>query len=740
MSEARHNVVVADEGLQDHVLRYYELWAQACAQDEWRNIHFKTRKGALVLNTCPQCFASCSPQARFCVQCGSQLTSIENTTIALPAARYVARAPFSARPICPGNLLAGRYRIERRLGAGGFGATFLASDTQLNNRHCVVKQLTIDPQWSPQECIDALTIFRREAELLIQLNHPGHGHIPEIYAYLEAEACLVMKYIEGESLDTVLMRCPNQRLEVKEGLAYIRDICSALVYMHNHPSGVVLHRDIKPSNIMLGIDRRVWLIDFGLARANPVQPRSAVAPGATVVAGTIGYTPPEQWQGNAQPRSDVYALAATLHTLLTGYIPQWDEADIQAIIDGRPGAFPPARHFNSDIPEEVDELIRKCMAFEPVKRPTAEEMLRELDSLLQPRLVIQSPSGVDLANERQMARWGEQHWGAMADWLYDRNLPAQIERLWGKNKLAQEIHNLRQRYLTQRDAGVDAVLALLDPDDFGRQVPMFHLDRNVLDYGCLGASTRRAAWLTVVNSGRRYGIVWLEKLPHWIIADTTRLELAPGASMPVRLTVDTSRLSSGGLSRAELELCSCGATQPVVVQVQVPGWKFILLRIHKWLAAPLFLSGPFVGFIVLQNIWIYIADTAAKQWSDVFLLAFMYSTLTTFFASVFLDRLFSFVRGAISSRSGCFSCLFVSFLFVFLFFFPFIFGLILDLLNNAKIIAFTPSDVTDTSAPESSLIVATYLLHLAYITVISSIVMAIVAILFRRMLRKIAAS
>jgi len=347
----------------------------------------------------------------------------------------LAQGHAGYHPLQAGELLAGRYRIDLRLGAGGFGATYRAFDTSLNDRPCVVKQLTIDPTWDKEEQEAARATFRREAQMLIELNDPGHPGIPEIYAYLDQDACLVMKYIEGQSLENVCHQ-RGGRLPPAEALRYVRDVCSALVYMHGHHSGPVLHRDIKPDNIMLGKDQRVWLIDFGLSKTGMIQsvPGQAVGTGA---AGTIGYAPPEQWQQHAEPRSDVYALAATLHTLLTGYHPPWTQTDIPDIVLGHKGAFPPARTMNPALRPALETLLQRAMSFSVPARPTARELLRELEQLLQPQHTIQAPDGMEIRDEQELVNWCEQHWSQAVQWLYDRDVfPSQIEQRWGKNKLA----------------------------------------------------------------------------------------------------------------------------------------------------------------------------------------------------------------------------------------------------------------------------------------------------------------
>src|SRR5262249_35778243 len=151
---------------------------------------------------------------------------------------------------------------------GGFGEAYLARDVQLD-RACVVKRLALNPAWSYTDQDLARANFQREARLLVTLNSPGHPNIPEIYEYLPERQCLVMKYIEGQNL---LQLCAERggHLPEDEALRYVRDTCSALVYMHSCAPEPVLHRDIKPANILLDSADRIWLIDFGLAKVIPV--------------------------------------------------------------------------------------------------------------------------------------------------------------------------------------------------------------------------------------------------------------------------------------------------------------------------------------------------------------------------------------------------------------------------------------------------------------------------------------
>jgi len=257
------------------------------------------------------------------------------------------------------------------LGQGGFGVAYLASDQQLVRR-CVVKQLCYDSTWDAATWAGLQENFAREAQLLVSLNSPGHPNIPEIYEYLPAHDALVMKHIQGRTLQHVL-KSRLDPLPDADALRYARAVCAALVYMHSRAPEPVLHRDIKPANLLLDAEGRVWVIDFGLAEAFPVRAEAADHR-RSQIAGTLGYTPPEQWRGTADPRSDVYALGATLATLLG--------ADPHGPATGRGQQLRPA----------LTKLIARATAEELNARPLASELLAALDELLDDLAVPPPPA------------------------------------------------------------------------------------------------------------------------------------------------------------------------------------------------------------------------------------------------------------------------------------------------------------------------------------------------------------
>ena len=278
----------------------------------------------------------------------------------------ISGAPFSS-----GTRLGhrDRYRIEKVLGSGGFGEVYLARDMHLR-RQCVVKRLKVDLAGTETNQRILIENFAREAELLVSLNTPGHPNIPEIYEYLDEQHSLVMKYVTGQSLHQLLNRRIDP-LPEDEALRYVREVCAALVYMHTRLPEPVLHRDIKPANIILDVEDRVWVIDFGLAKASLAHVQHN-GHGHTGAAGTLGFAPPEQWQGITEPQSDVFALAATLWMLLTNQRPPVVDEQAQLSL----------HQVNPGVRAETADLVQRGMAFHRAERPTAAQFLAALDTLL----------------------------------------------------------------------------------------------------------------------------------------------------------------------------------------------------------------------------------------------------------------------------------------------------------------------------------------------------------------------
>ncbi|NEQ24562.1 MAG: serine/threonine protein kinase [Microcoleus sp. SIO2G3] len=226
--------------------------------------------------------------------------------------------------------LVGHYIPQKLLGKGGFGAAFLGRDRYTPSmRQCVVKQFQPAGDLSPQQLQVAQNLFEREGEVLEQLGNK-HPQIPDLFAFFELDVpglgggkpvryfYLVQEFIDGKNLEEELAtKGKFSEAEVQEVLT---ETLKVLQYVHDHGS---IHRDIKPSNIMRHRNGRLYLLDFGAVKQKVAQGVGAGQPGKSTGIYTQWYAAPEQMRGNeVYPSSDLYALAVTCITLLTGKEPE----------------------------------------------------------------------------------------------------------------------------------------------------------------------------------------------------------------------------------------------------------------------------------------------------------------------------------------------------------------------------------------------------------------------------------
>jgi hypothetical protein len=208
--------------------------------------------------------------------------------------------------------IGGRYEAVRALGRGAFGHTYLARD-RTEDRNVAVKVL--DPRGAPDW--KAFELFEREAAVLRSLRHHG---VPEVHDLVNGSwsgtsaTFLVMEYVQGTSLDRIIDE--QRRWGPTETLRLFDELLGVLEYIHGRVPPV-LHRDIKPSNIVVRDDGFPALVDFGSVR-HVLQTEE----GGSTVVGTYGYMPYEQYMGQANASSDLYALAATFLHLVTGRPPR----------------------------------------------------------------------------------------------------------------------------------------------------------------------------------------------------------------------------------------------------------------------------------------------------------------------------------------------------------------------------------------------------------------------------------
>jgi predicted Ser/Thr protein kinase len=282
-------------------------------------------------------------------------------------------------PLLPGTILQSRYRVERLLGGGGMGMVYLARDQRLANRSCAIKEM-VDHFIDQAQRIEANEYFAREADTLAQLKHQA---IPAITDRFDDQNrhYLVMEYVEGRNLEEEMA---SRGDVLPEGLVIdvARQLCDVLAYLHEHDPPII-YRDMKPSNVMLTPRGRVVLIDFGIARLFKASSKGTMI-------GTLGFAPPEQYQGNVDPRSDIYSLGATLHYVLTGRDPE----------KFPPFSFPPVREVKPGVSVNLAGAIDAALAYDVGHRPANVAAFR--DMMLYGRglpqtggLAVSSRSGTD---------------------------------------------------------------------------------------------------------------------------------------------------------------------------------------------------------------------------------------------------------------------------------------------------------------------------------------------------------
>jgi outer membrane protein assembly factor BamB len=283
-----------------------------------------------------------------------------------------------------GSILQNRYRITGVLGVGGMGSVYLARDMHFPTvtRNVAVKEmlnLASDPN------LRDITIrnFEREANILAELSHPA---IPKIYDYFSNKdrAYLVMEYINGRDLEAIVNSVPDF-LPFDMVRKWALEMCDVLNYLHTHQPEPIIFRDVKPSNIMIDAHGKVRLIDFGIAKAFQANQKGTQI-------GTEGYSPPEQYRGEATPSGDVYAMGATLHHTLTRRDPRLEPpfSFMERVI----------AEINPNIPEAFAQIVMKSLAYNPGERyPTAAAMKEAIEALdqsaagIHPGVRTQSISG-----------------------------------------------------------------------------------------------------------------------------------------------------------------------------------------------------------------------------------------------------------------------------------------------------------------------------------------------------------
>jgi serine/threonine-protein kinase len=270
----------------------------------------------------------------------------------------------------PPEQIAERYRLDRRLGAGGMSTVFLATDAVLE-RSVAVKLLAEHLA----DDVDFVARFRREALSAARLQHPNivqvfdSGQDPE-----SGRHYIVMEYVDGPSAADLLRE--HKLLDIDETVRIVRDACHGLDYAHR--AGVI-HRDVKPGNLLVAQETGITkLADFGIAKAAEQTRITQVGS----VLGTAAYLSPEQARGEeAGPASDTYSLGVCAYQFLTGRLPHEYSSLTELALKQQQESVQPIREFRPEVPAELDEAIRLCLERQPGSRyRSALEMAQAIEA------------------------------------------------------------------------------------------------------------------------------------------------------------------------------------------------------------------------------------------------------------------------------------------------------------------------------------------------------------------------
>lgn len=241
------------------------------------------------------------------------------------------------------------------------GSVYRAKDLHFPNAEKIVavKEM-INQAPDPQVRKNIIHNFEREANILVTLSHPS---IPKVFDYFshDERSYLVIEFIPGKDLEKVLDSTEGF-LPEEQVIAWAIELCDVLSFLHTHKPEPIIFRDMKPSNVMISKQNHVYLIDFGIAKNFKTGQKGTMI-------GTEGYSPPEQYRGEASPLADIYALGATLHHLLTKRDPRLEP----------PFTFTerPIRQSNPNVSLELEMVINTALQYDPKDRFDSAQAMKE---------------------------------------------------------------------------------------------------------------------------------------------------------------------------------------------------------------------------------------------------------------------------------------------------------------------------------------------------------------------------
>ena len=269
-----------------------------------------------------------------------------------------------------GTLLLNRYKVIRKIGAGGFGSVYLVEDTAVREE-LILKVL------NPQISMDRSIIRRFVLELKLT-RRITHKNVIRLYDLLELGVghAISMEYFPSTDLGRLIER--EGALPVDRGLHIAEQICAGLAVAHGEG---IIHRDIKPPNILVGDDQMVKIVDFGLASV--AQHTGSRLTKSGILIGTPQYMAPEQISGDTvDSRTDVYSLGVLMYEMFSGVQPFRGDNPVNILFQHLEGEIPPLTEVAENIPAEINELVMRAMQRERDPRPAdAQELLGLIEAI-----------------------------------------------------------------------------------------------------------------------------------------------------------------------------------------------------------------------------------------------------------------------------------------------------------------------------------------------------------------------
>ena len=309
---------------------------------------------------CPKCHFKNPDDSKFCKECGTQIISSKEISVSPTETLETPKEELTT-----GSIFAGRYQIIEVLGKGGMGKVYRALDKKLNEE--VALKLV-----KPEIASDKKTLERFSNELKIA-RKIAHKNIGRMYELMEEKGThfITMEYVPGEDLKSFIKRAGP--LSAGKTTFIAKQVCEGLAEAHE--LGVV-HRDLKPQNIMIDKEGNSRIMDFGIAR-------SLKAKGITdagVMIGTPEYMSPEQVDAKeTDQRSDIYSLGVILYEMVTGRAPFEGDTPLSVAVKQKTETPEDPRKLNSQIPEDLSNVILRCMEKNKEKRyQSADELRSEL--------------------------------------------------------------------------------------------------------------------------------------------------------------------------------------------------------------------------------------------------------------------------------------------------------------------------------------------------------------------------